>query len=116
MIDDSWLESMNAPQEIQYEDAVLATNRFMENHASVLHIHILKNDCIKHWREALMPIIQVWLLRTAITNNRQLGMIPSRWWAEYAQMQVLQKLNEYTPVHGDLRDYLELAIMPKGTR
>ena len=116
MIDDSWIGSMNASQEIQYEDAVLATSRFTGNHASVLHVHTLKNDCIKHWREALMPIIQVWLLRTAITNNRQLGMIPSRWWAEYAQMQVLQKLNEYTPEQGDLRDYLELAIMPKGTR
>jgi hypothetical protein len=116
MIDDSWIGSMNAPQEIQYEDAVLATSRFTGNHASVLHVHTLKNDCIKHWREALMPIIQVWLLRTAISANRPLGAIPSRWWAEYAQLLVLQKLNEYTPEQGDLRDYLEVAVMPKGTR
>jgi hypothetical protein len=116
MVHPDWLDAMNAPQELSYEDAVLATSRPALNQASVFGLHTRKLERIRDWRERLMPIIQVWLLRTLIEENISVGMAPAPWWQYVGQDAVLRKLNAYTVDRGDLRDYLEAILRSGGRR
>jgi hypothetical protein len=110
-IDTTWQEVVQAPQDISYEEAVFATSILPANPASQFPLHRWKNERIRAWRERLMPIIQVWLVRTAIAERRQLKMNPVQWWERIGAEAVLRKLNSYTPERGDLRDYL-IEILP----
>lgn len=110
-IDATWQEVLQAPQELSYEEAVFATSMIPANPASQFPLHRWKNERIRAWRERLLPIIQVWLVRTAIAERRQLRMHPMLWWNKVGAEAVLQKLNTYTPERGDLRDYL-MEVLP----
>jgi hypothetical protein len=110
MVNPSWREAMNADQNISYEDAVLATSLITSYPASEFQLHQQKNARIRAWRERLMPVIQVWLIRTAITEHLPLKMPVAAWWDHSGAEAVLRKLNSYTPDRGDLRDYLIKAL------
>jgi hypothetical protein len=111
MVNPTWLDAMNASQEISYEDAVYATSLIRRNPASQFDLEQRKNDRIRAWRDRLMPVIQVWLIRTAIIERRPLKMPVAIWWDNSGAESVLRKLNSYTPERGDLRDYL-MTVLP----
>ncbi|MFM2309758.1 MAG: hypothetical protein RLY87_1880, partial [Chloroflexota bacterium] len=111
MVDPAWHDALNASQEISYEEAIYATSLIRRNPASQFDLEQRKNDRIRAWRDRLMPVIQVWLIRTAITEHRPLKMNVARWWEYVGAESVLRKLNKYTPERGDLRDYL-LTVLP----
>lgn len=110
MVDPAWHDALHASQEISYEEAVYATSLIRRNPASQFNLDMRKNDRIRAWRDRLMPVIQVWLIRIAIIEHRPLKMHVARWWEHIGAESVLRKLNKYTPERGDLRDDLKTVL------